>query len=68
MMSLLSNKERVMNYRELKQILNSMTESELDQTATVYVNEEDEFYAVNSVRISDESCDQLDPEHLYLSV
>lgn len=56
-----------MNYRELQQILSEMSEQELDQTVTAYLNFEDEFIAVTSVLVAEES-DVLDKGHIYLSV
>ena len=57
-----------MTYRELKEILNSMTETELNQTVTAYLNLEDEFTPISSVLISDSSEDRLDQGHVYFSV
>ena len=57
-----------MTYSDLKQILDEMTEVELAQTVTCYLNQEDEFIAVSSVLVSDDREDRLDPGHIYLSV
>ena len=57
-----------MTYSELKRILNEMTDTELEQTVTCYLNGEDEFSAVSSVLVSNDGEDRLDPGHVYFSV
>lgn len=57
-----------MTYSELRDILNGMDESELQQTVTVYLNPEDEFVAATSVLVTDDTEDRLDPGHVYFSV
>lgn len=55
-----------MTYNELKKILDNMTSEELNQTATVYLNYEDEFAPISSVLVAQES-DILDDGHIYFS-
>ena len=56
-----------MNYRELKLVLDQMSEEQLDQTVTVYNIDMDEFVAVVSVEFSSETDnDVLDDNHAYL--
>ena len=57
-----------MKYRELKQLLDKMTESELDQTVTVFVEDVGEFYPVLSAGVASEDNDVLDPGHVYLFI
>lgn len=56
-----------MNYRQLKQILDNMTEDELNQDVTVYSATDDEFIAATSVQFSSEADNNvLDDNHAYL--
>lgn len=54
-------------YRELLNKIKSFTDEQLDMTATIYVNDTDEFYGVNTVKITTET-DTLDENHPYLSI
>jgi hypothetical protein len=57
-----------MKYRELLEILKGMTEDELNQNVTAYLNAEDEFVPVTSVLVADGNQSVLDVGHVYLSV
>lgn len=59
-----------MTYNDLKHMLSEFTEQELTQTVTVYVRGVDEFYALtwDDMKVSDETCDVLDPGHKYLVI
>ena len=57
-----------MKYRELLEILNGMTEDELNQDVTAYLNSEDEFAPVTSVLVACEATASLDVGHVYFSV
>lgn len=56
-----------MIYKDLKEILNSLSLEELNQTVTAYLTAEDEFVAVSSVLIESKT-DRLDKGHIYFSV
>lgn len=59
-----------MTYAELKDMLKEFTDEELNQTVTVYVSSEDEFYGLEltDMKTSDDSIDVLDPGHKYLAI
>lgn len=59
-----------MTYAELKHMLNEFTDAELNQTVTVYVRGDDEFYGVNydDVMTTDDTCDVLDFGHKYIVI
>ena len=57
-----------MTHRELLKILEGMTEDELNQDVTAYLNAEDEFVPVTSVLVADDSQSVLDVGHVYFSV
>ena len=57
-----------MKYRELLEVLEGMTEDELNQDATAYLNAEDEFVPVTSVLVADATQSVLDVGHVYFSV
>ena len=59
-----------MKYRELLDELQQLNEEQLAQDVTVYVSEQDEYYALRSdypVAIS-EANDVLDEDHFYLVI
>lgn len=56
-----------MTYQRLKEVLDSMTEEELNLTATIFVPGVDEYYAA-TVSYTDEDCDVLDPGHPVLTI
>lgn len=60
-----------MTYAELFEAMKSFSPEQLNQTVTVYVQGEDEFYPVVQdfpLVESDENCDVLDPDHKYLVI
>lgn len=59
-----------MNYRELRDELFSLTEEQLNADVTIYLQDNDEFYAVSDTfKFSVyEDCDVLDPGHPYLTI
>lgn len=54
-----------LTYRQLRNTLNVMDPSHLEDTVTVYSEEEGEYYPVSEMRFSTED-DVLDAGHLYL--
>lgn len=54
-------------YKQLKRILDNMSEEELEQTATVYVGPMDEYMPVCKTGFTSET-DILDDGHLVLGV
>ena len=59
-----------MKYRQLLDELQLLSEEQLDQDVTVYVSEQDEYYALRPdypVAIS-EADDVLDEDHFYLAI
>ena len=54
-----------MTFRELRAKLNIATEEELDQDATVYVRDFDEWFNIEGTKVTEES-DVLDEGHLYM--
>jgi len=58
-----------MTYRDLIARLMTMPSEALDQTITIYNEENDEFYGCTGHGISvEEECDVLDHGHLFLMV
>lgn len=58
-----------MTYRKLLRQLQNIPDERLDDTVTVHLRHEDEFYAVANIEIADEDDqDVLDDGHLYLVV
>ena len=57
-----------MKYKHLLDILNDMTDEELEQDATAYLNAEDEYVPISAVLVADKSQSVLDVGHVYLSV
>jgi hypothetical protein len=55
----------VMTYKELFYILKNMSEEELEQTATVWVNGIDEYFGVSELSLNEDTLntDVLEPEH-----
>ena len=59
-----------MKYRQLLDELQLLNKEQLDQDVTVYVSEQDEYYALRSdypVAVS-ETDDVLDGDHFYLVI
>ena len=56
-----------MYYRELLTQLQNMSEEQLNQTVTIHLKEEDEFFGVRSSQVTTED-DVLDKNHFYLEV
>ena len=54
-----------MTYKELFYILKNMSEEELEQTATVWVNGIDEYFGVSELSLNEDTLntDVLEPEH-----
>lgn len=57
-----------MTYRELIVKLMKMPAEALDQTITVYNEEDDEFYGCTGHDVSNDDDDRLDSGHLFLMV
>ena len=61
-----------MTYAQLLQQLQNATPEQLNQTVTVYVSGEDEYYSLVDdfpvCTATESDCDQLDEGHLYLVV
>lgn len=57
-----------MTYRELIVKLMKMPPQALDQTITVYNEEDEQFYDCTGHDVSTEAEDVLDPGHLFLMV
>ena len=58
-----------MTYAELLNILYSMPKDRLEDTITIYVEQDDEFFAVTGSEFSDEKTnDVLDNGHLFLKI
>lgn len=55
-------------YRQIQNKISQLTEQEKDQTATVYVKDNDEYYPVKSMKATGDSCDVLDEGHLIFIV
>ena len=58
--------DRDLTFRELKTILESMTDDELDMTATVYTEYPDEFWPIKHIFCT-KYTDVLDKNHPYFS-
>lgn len=57
----------MITYRELLNKLKSLDEVDLDTTATIFLSESDEYFAVNKIEVTKED-DVLDADHLILVV
>ncbi len=57
-----------LTYRELRNVLNQVSEKQLDQNVTVFVAPQDEMYPVGLIETSSDKQDILDPGHLVLIV
>lgn len=55
-----------MTYKQLLAILQSQSEDMLEQTATIYLDQTDEYIAVSHVSFSDETNDVLDEGHMVI--
>ncbi|MEN6620817.1 MAG: hypothetical protein ABFD50_04655 [Smithella sp.] len=55
-----------MTYQELLQKLQSATQEQLRQDATIYVSSKDEFFPISSFEVVDPENDVLDEGHLIL--
>lgn len=56
-----------MTYRELLDVLNSLPDDRLDDTATVYVTSAQEYFGIDDVDHADPMYNSvLDPDHLFL--
>ena len=56
----------MMTYQELKDLLSEFSDEQLRMTVTVYVNDADEYFAIESPAISGDDNDVLDADHPYL--
>ncbi len=59
---------RPYTYKELKNKLQSLPKERLDDTATVYIENEDEYYPIVATATSTEKNDVLDTGHFYLVI
>ena len=57
-----------MNYKTLLEQLQGLTPEQLEQTATVYCRDYDEYFIITAIGETDESCDVLDSGHKILKV
>ena len=57
-----------MTYRQLRKKLQEMQESRLDDDATIWDKENDEYKPVRFVEETGEDCDVLDEGHLVIVV
>ena len=57
-----------MTYADLADWIHRMRPEQLNQTVTVYVNDMDEFYPVETCQLSDDSNDVLDLDHWFMVV
>jgi len=55
-------------YRELKAILNELPEHYLDQTATIRLEDSDEYTTMGSIGWTGPACDVLDSDHMFFTV
>jgi len=55
-----------MTYNQLKNLLSSLTEEQLNMDVTIHALDADEFYPIPAFIISDDSNDVLDNNHPYL--
>lgn len=58
-----------MTYRELLEVLNNLSDDQLDSDISIYDKEADEFYSGSGVGYCIEGSpaeDILDPDHLYI--
>ena len=60
----------MITYRELLKKLEGFSEEQLDQTVTVYITEQNEYYGLGiiPIRESDAENDVLDINHKYLVI
>jgi len=57
-----------MTYADLLKWLLIMDEETLQKDVTAFIRELDEFYPVDSLHVSDSTCNVLDANHPYLKV
>jgi hypothetical protein len=57
-----------MTYKELKELLIEFSDEQLQMTATVYVTDSDEYWAIDFPAISGEDNEALDTDHPYFVV
>jgi hypothetical protein len=60
--------KKAITYAELLERLKKLPPKRLQDTATVFVATEDEYFAVMTTEISSEKQDVLDPGHLVMVV
>lgn len=56
-----------MTYRELMNLLKTLSYEQLHMDVSIYDIANDEFYPMNGFHFADKTVDVLDPEHPYLS-
>lgn len=56
-----------MTYRELMNLLKTLSYEQLQMDVSIYDIGNDEFYSMNGFHFTGDTCDVLDPEHPYLS-
>lgn len=57
-----------MTYRQLLELLSLLPEEVLQQTATAYLGQTDEYIQVSDISFTEEDNDVLDENHLVLEV
>jgi hypothetical protein len=57
-----------MTYRNLLKVLLDLPKENLDDTATVYAKNEDEFFPIEEAKFADEKQDILDVGHMFLEI
>lgn len=56
-----------MTYRELMNLLKTLSYEQLQMDVSIYDIGNDEFYPMEGLHFTDDTTDVLDPEHPYLS-
>jgi vacuolar-type H+-ATPase subunit E/Vma4 len=58
-----------MTYRQLLKVIQNIPDNYLDDDVTIYIKQEDEYFAASGTEIADEATnDVLDPGHLFITV
>lgn len=58
----------MLTYKDLLMWLNEMSHEQLNETATVYIEGQDEFFGVDAVDRATADCGVLDEGHFYLVI
>jgi len=63
----ISNEERNITYRELRDFLNTWSDEELDTDVTIYLTDIDEYFGIKSL-VQDPTGGVLDDNHWYFKL